>query len=163
MINSYCDGLKKTFAELVQFGLLKKNDGQCFRVNSSIKSGSFLLLASAIVLGLMSNYVVRAVVQYFRDEADRLHHELYKHDSVIGDDFDENDCSNKDVDLDSDDADQIRRSIRPVDVLFSDIYRWTLRRNDNPASVTENLPDDDEPKAEDDEVDQKPDEEAPKD
>ena len=69
MINDYCGGVEDGLAQLVYFGFLKEGDGQCFRVNSAIEGGSFILVAGTIVLAVLNTYVMGAVSQTFRDEA----------------------------------------------------------------------------------------------
>jgi hypothetical protein len=121
MINSYCESLNDTFAELVYFGLLKEEDAQCFSVRSSIENGSYILVVGAILLSLVNSFVSKAVIQYFRDKKEEKklisggsanfllrNNDVYHHDS--------------NVDYDA--------KIRPVPVLFSDSFRWLLIRDD---------------------------------
>jgi hypothetical protein len=121
MINSYCDSLKDTFAQLVYYGILKEEDAQCFSVQSSIEGGSFVLAAGAVLLALINTFVIKAVVQYFRDN-DELEKEC------LGD---EEKCSNSDDTLNSEvDPYEFHacERIHPVPVLFSDTFRWLLCR-----------------------------------
>jgi hypothetical protein len=117
MINKYCGSLRETFAELVYYGILELKDAQCFRVETRIEYGSYILMVGAILLALLNTFVMKAVVQYFRDkeEEDRLMEEgmskvddttLYSMDSAV------------------------LKKIRPVPVLFTDTFRWMLRRED---------------------------------
>jgi hypothetical protein len=68
MINSSCGPLDNTLAQFVYFGILDEGDGQCFRVNSTMEAGSFILLIGSIVLAILNLFVTRAVAQYFRDQ-----------------------------------------------------------------------------------------------
>jgi hypothetical protein len=117
MINKYCGSLRETFAELVYYGILESKDAQCFRVETRIEYGSYILMVGAILLAFLNTFVMKAVVQYFRDkeEEDRLMEEgvskvddttLYSMDSAV------------------------LKKIRPVPVLFTDTFRWILRRED---------------------------------
>ena len=67
MINSYCGSLDETFDMLEYYGILKEHDAQCFRVEASISSASYMLAASAILLALLNTYIRTASRQYFRD------------------------------------------------------------------------------------------------
>jgi hypothetical protein len=132
MINSYCDSLKDTFAQLVYYGILKEEDAQCFSVQSSIEGGSFALAAGAVLLALINTFVVKAVVQYFRDE-DELEKEC------LGD---EEKCSNSmdswNTELDESES-IVSERIHPVPVLFTDTFRWLLRREGNSISSSRGI------------------------
>jgi hypothetical protein len=125
MINSYCDGLKDTFAQLVYYGILKEEDAQCFTVHSSIESGSFILAAGAILLALLNTFVMKAVVQYSRDKDDL--------EKTI---LDEEEASSRssetlpDTSFEDNSSSSPNDRIHPVPVLFTDTFRWTLRRED---------------------------------
>ena len=115
MINSYCNSLKDVFAQLVYYGLLHEDDAQCFSVRSSIESGSYILLVGAVLLALVNSFVTKATSQYFRDQNNKSENE--KLDSHL---------LAQDVE-----ADSIERKIHPVPVLFTDTFRWLLRRADS--------------------------------
>lgn len=113
MINEYCAGLEDTFAELVFFGLLDERDAQCFRVETSLDTGSYLLLAGAILLAALNTFVMNATAQYIRDrdssvEEERAHRRA---------------ASKIDSDAELDDS-----NIVPSPVLFTDKFRWLLAR-----------------------------------
>eukprot|EP00977_Amphora_coffeiformis_P009398 scaffold2179_cov165-Amphora_coffeaeformis.AAC.2 len=116
MINTYCDNLKQTFAEMVYYGILKKEDAQCFRVEARIEGASYFLAGASVALALLNTFVMRAVNQYFRD-ADMSMKEFK---ATAGQDGEEV----EDVQL------AIRR-IKPVPVLFSDAFRWFLVHEDS--------------------------------
>jgi hypothetical protein len=113
MVNDYCEGLTETFAQWVYYGLLDESDAQCFRVESYLEIGSYILAAGAVLLALLNTFVMKAVMQYFRDkdaeEDDRLgiHH------------------ADDEVELS-----EALKKIHPVDVLFTDTFRWFLNRED---------------------------------
>jgi uncharacterized membrane protein YhiD involved in acid resistance len=127
MINSYCDGLKESFAQLVYFGILKAEDAQCFSVQSSIDGGFYILAVAAVLLALLNTFVGKAVLQYFRDKDELekksldIENASWKEsvDTTFIDDIDESSSS-----------EQTSR-ILPVPVLFTDTFRWTLRQEPN--------------------------------
>jgi Paraquat-inducible protein A len=124
MVNSYCDSLKDSFAQLVFYGLLNEEDAQCFSVRSSIEGGSYILAAGAVLLALVNSFVTKAVFQFFRDHAESSEDD----DVVMVEDIE---------------ADSVDRHIKPVPVLFTDTFRWLLRRADRiqaePRSVLPNF------------------------
>ena len=73
MINAYCGSLDGTFAQMVYYGIIKKEDAQCFRVNTSIDGGFFILAAAAVLLALLNTFVLKAVRQYDRDKDQQEH------------------------------------------------------------------------------------------
>jgi hypothetical protein len=118
MINSYCDGLTDTFATLVYYGVLDPTDAQCFQVKAGIESAAYLLIAAAVLLGVLHSFVVKAVAQYERD-ASQLHTPM--DDTKLGDS--ESGMSHKE-------DDEAISKIDPVPVLFTDRFRWVVRRED---------------------------------
>jgi hypothetical protein len=123
MINPYCESLKGFFAEMVYYGLLKDEDAQCFRTDVKIEPTFYLLFTSAICLALINSFVMKAVSQYFRD----IHFTCIQ--DVVGaksstfehPDFQEESFSTETI---------AKSKIHPVPVLFTDRYRWFLRRED---------------------------------
>lgn len=125
MINSYCDSLNETFAQMVYYGILKEEDAQCFRVQSSIEGGSFVLAAGAVLLALLNTFVVKATVQYFRDtdELEENEKEIDEERCLMSDY-----CSN--IEVNGSELNTSER-IHPVPVVFTDTFRWLLRRQDD--------------------------------
>jgi hypothetical protein len=123
MINPYCEALKGFFSEMVYYGLLKDEDAQCFRTDVKIEPTFYLLFTSAICLALMNSFVMKAISQYFREI----------HFTCIQDVFNE-DISNLEGSSDTEEngsSEALAKSkIHPVPVLFTDRYRWLLRRED---------------------------------
>ena len=119
MINSYCDGLSGTFALLAYYGILDPMDAQCFRVQAGIEDATYIMVAAAIILALMTTFVTKAVKQYERDNSTvaEILGEVPKLSGVV----DYNDLE----------VDAARRSITPPPVLFSDSFRWFLCREDS--------------------------------
>ena len=123
MINAYCENLTETFAKAVHYGVLSKDDAQCFSVQLSIESGFFVLLGGAIILAVAATFVTKACVQYFRD-VDTAEKEKACSTSMSDSGF---------TNTDSDDCDSVpidagfSARIEPVPVLFTDTFRWILR------------------------------------
>jgi hypothetical protein len=117
MINGYCEALSGTLATLVYYGVLAAEDAQCFRVESSIEPGAYVMLGAAILLGLLNKFVMNAEAQYRRDlEGKRDRHR-----------------TNASIDRSLPDEDEIQlmqRSLKPPPVLFTDKFRWLLVRQD---------------------------------
>jgi len=125
MINPYCESLQVFFSEMVYYGLLKVEDAQCFRTDVTIEPTSYILFTSAICLALINSFVMKAVTQYFREI----------HVTCIQDVVNENVLNLEDIADHEDSNDESRLSqakskIHPVPVLFTDRYRWLLRRED---------------------------------
>jgi hypothetical protein len=134
MINAYCGGLSETFAQLVYYGVLKDEDAQCFRVNTSIGNGFFVLAAAAVLLALLNTFVLKAVRQYERDQDMSANTQHHGKGLPAGDE--EGDLS------------RTRREIHPVPVLFTDTFRWLLQREnlrlEGPAAAAEEPSEDSE-------------------
>jgi len=123
MINAYCKNLEETFAQMVYFGILKEEDGQCFGVSSRIGHNTFILLAGAILLAFLSSFVSKAVVQHLHDQA-RQGLQIQGKDDRINMFPDE--ISTKSSSDDEMPDSGIIANIRPVPVLFTDSFRWML-------------------------------------
>lgn len=116
MLNDYCGNLKGTFSQLVYYGILDESDAQCFRVESVLEIGSYILAAAAILLGLLNSFVTKAVLQYFRDMDAQDERQV-----GLGDE--------EPIELS-----QALEEIHPVSVLFTDTFRWFLFREDTMLS-----------------------------
>ena len=119
MVNSYCGSLDGFFSELVFYGILKDEDAQCFSVLSSIEGGFYVLAAGAILLVLVNSFVTKATKQYSRDQV-----ELYRQSP--SEDHTEELEDGKEIDVDNADT-----TIHPVPVLFTDTFRWLLKRDED--------------------------------
>ena len=115
MINTYCENLKETFAQMVYYGILKEEDAQCFRVEARIENASYVLAAASVALALLNTFVMRAANQYFRD-LDLTKKEFKAMSDRNGEEIE--------------DATQAIRRITPVPVLFTDAFRWFMVRED---------------------------------
>ena len=108
MINDYCGGLDSTFSDLVNTGILKEEDGQCFRVQSTLRAGFWIILVGALLLTFMSSFVTKAFAQDLRDA---------KEEATKGNNAHE-DGVRSETSIDD---------IRPAPVLFTDSFRWMLK------------------------------------
>jgi len=109
MINSYCGDLEATFSQLVSAGLLKEEDGQCFRVKSTLGAGFWIILAGSVFLAFFSSFVTKALAQFLLDKEE----EKKKKEKI----------SNEVVETSGTSID----NIHPTPVLFSDSFRWMLK------------------------------------
>ncbi|CAB9531376.1 expressed unknown protein [Seminavis robusta] len=145
MINSYCYTFQETFNQLSYFGLLESEDAQCFRVDASIESASYILLGAALLLALLNTFVMNAVKQYFRDRDEVISTSEIKEEALREleavrkpeqpaleyEDPTEIDGAKAEGDAASeywDGRKDAESYIKPVPVLFSDKFRWVLRR-----------------------------------
>lgn len=112
LVNDYCGGLSGFFSNLVSNGILDPSDGQCFRSQASIEPASYVLIAAAIVLIMLTSFVSKATVQRRRDE-DEEHFHFITTSSFSLEDVDK-------------DASPPIEKITNVPLLFSDQYRWFL-------------------------------------
>lgn len=123
MINSYCANLDGTFAALVKYGILEPDDAQCFQVRAGVEDATFILIAAAIVLALMNTFVQKAVRQYERDHS-KLVSMLHDDAKLVAE------TQTLGTVATDDEVDALRLSIKPSPVLFTDTFRWCLRRED---------------------------------
>lgn len=132
MINEYCGGLSDTLSQLVYYGIIKEEDAQCFRVESSIESAAYILVVAAILLAFLNTFVIKAVSQFFRDK------------EALARSQDTCECPS----IEEDDISDITKKITPAPVLFTDRFRWLLCREDvmqsRWQSTSEDVADDDD-------------------
>lgn len=69
MINAYCGSLKNFFTGLSYYGILKEEDAQCFRVNATVETASWLLVAASILLLALNHFIFAASRQKVQDES----------------------------------------------------------------------------------------------
>jgi len=83
MINVYCDPLKSTFTSLSYYGILSEDDAQCFRVDATVQSASWILVAASLILWILNNFIVGASSQKAQDgdipAEKRLHSDRWVH------------------------------------------------------------------------------------
>jgi len=119
LINAYCANLQDDFSMLVNFGILSEDDAQCFRLRGFIREGSSVLLGVAFGLAFMNSFIMRAADQYNYDNLEK-DQQIYP-DNVMT-------SSSEPTKIDNNTEDMIQK-IKPAPVLFTDIFRWFLRRN----------------------------------
>lgn len=68
MINEYCGSLDNTFSSLSYYGILDKEDAQCFRVNAGVETGTWLLVAASIILYFINTFVSLSAKQKAVDD-----------------------------------------------------------------------------------------------
>ena len=68
MINAYCDPLKSTFTSLSYYGILSKDDAQCFRVDATVQSASWILVEASLILCILGHFIAGASSQKAQDD-----------------------------------------------------------------------------------------------
>ena len=119
LINPYCGALEEFFAELSYYGILKVEDAQCYRSDIAVEPTFYILLVAGVVLATITSFVSKAVTQYFRD-MDPTQKPFRQSDETI----DMESASELFDERNLDDA----STIQPTPILFTDRYRWFLRR-----------------------------------
>ena len=127
MVNSYCQNLEDTFAQMVYYGVLKEEDAQCFGVTSRIGPNAFVLVTGAILLAFLNGFVCKAFAQYLYD-GNPSELRLKANDDSTVRLPDETSQSN-----DGDEAGDTRAdtNIHQVPVLFTDTFRWMLKSSNS--------------------------------
>lgn len=121
-LNRYCQSIQGVLVQAAYYGIIKEQDAQCFEMEASVTSGSFLLIPFVICLALINTYVVKAYVQFLREkheEGERVTEE----DKLRA--FDRTTWDNRQDAL---------KNVRSPPVLFTDTFRWTLRPQPGTAS-----------------------------
>jgi hypothetical protein len=116
LVNDYCGGLSGTFSALVSSGILDPADAQCFRSQASIEPASYVLIAAAIVLIMLTNFVSKATIQRLREDNEQGLQLQANATLSLG---------NGDGDNSNDDLPSIEK-LANIPVLFTDQYRWLL-------------------------------------
>jgi hypothetical protein len=123
-INRYCTSVTPTLQWAAGYGMISAGDAQCFEIAASITAGAYLLIPFAFGLAVLGSYVVKAYVQQLR--------EFQEGDDEISDDeklraFDRTTWDNRESALEN---------IRKPPVLFTDTFRWSLRKEDGGSVET---------------------------
>lgn len=125
MFNTSCGQFDGFFARIVQFGILKPEDAQCFSVEGFIEPGSIILAVSAVLLALLNTIVSKAVTQYFYDQESELEKLLFDDDSMS-----HLSPSNSPDQEAKEPAEQAEKHTTTtnyrIPVLFTDTFRWLL-------------------------------------
>jgi hypothetical protein len=100
---------------LAYYGILDKVDSHCFRIDATIKSGFYVLFAGTFLLTILSSFVQKASFQHVYDieAAKKL---------LALDDYLPLEGALAPID------DELYKAITPPPVLFTDAFRWALRR-----------------------------------
>lgn len=109
-----CEDFEPIFEMMTYYGILDREDGHCFRVEAFILEGSYLMATGAFLLAVSNSFVMKASAQYFWDkETTRkaLAMEKQVPEDIYGD------VTKEEL-----------KKIGPPPVLFTDTYRWVLRR-----------------------------------
>jgi hypothetical protein len=126
MINAYCESLENMFNTLSFYGILKQSDAQCFRVNASVNTATYLLIAASIILCILNHFIMSASAQREQDVNTpferRLHSDRWLREKPTIS-LDEDESAHKIPD------DMI--SVSQVASRFTDIYPFATRRNKN--------------------------------
>jgi len=132
MVNVYCGSLRGTFTSMAYYGILKEEDAQCFSVQATVESASWILVAASIILFMINHFVVGASNQKTQDDTVPKERRLYsdrwekrKQSEVpvgITVSLDEDD---EWLDLNHDDKDP---SVSPIKPRFTDYYCFATKR-----------------------------------
>ena len=104
---------------MVSYGVLKEEDAQCLKTEFTIKPPSLFLFLAVIVLHFLNTFVMNAVVQYKTNMEENARNALIDNRNVTNLD---------DLTLlgDIPGSSAIIAAIDPVDVVFTDKFRWFL-------------------------------------
>jgi len=142
MINEYCGALNPIFTTLSYYGIVDESDAQCFRVNASVEAGSWLLVASSILFGMINNFISSASAQKVCDDSVPDDRRLTSGrwltnkqstatvNSII-------DASSHDEVEDGDYGRSLDRArISPIPPRFTDYYSFAIRRVERDVTST---------------------------
>jgi Paraquat-inducible protein A len=111
MINSECDQFKSFFASMSYFNILSEDEAQCFRMQPTIESGTYILLSATILLAVLRTFLTLAVRQ------------VEYQSSLLSMSTPGMEAKNVE---DEKDTDRMVNAIAPFPVLFTDRFRWLL-------------------------------------
>ena len=118
MLNNFCTSLDFTLNMLVYYGILDNGDAQCFALEASIMAGAYLFVPLTCCLALLNAYVVKAYIQNLKEQQDEA--EVASEDEKLRA-FDRTTWDSRTEAI---------KNIRRPQILFTDTFRWTLRRHD---------------------------------
>lgn len=140
MVNEYCGSLDGIFATLVQFHLLEVEDGQCFYVRSMVESGTYLLMAGAMFLAILSLFVTKAASQKLHEDAVVARRRTMS--ALNLDPLPERSArinAREEIESAADSSsteksgNSLVGQIRPVPIHFTDIFKCVMSRETTPA------------------------------
>merc|ERR1712154_136098 len=112
MINAYCGELEDTLQSLAQFGIINPDDAQCFQVIGTVEVGSWLLVATSLILCLLNHFVGAASEQKSLDDDTPAERQL---PGVNGCSKDNEEGSN---------AQDVAVPVSPISSRFTDYYHF---------------------------------------
>lgn len=68
LLNAYCGSLGETFTSLSYFGILDNEDAQCFRVDATVETASWVLVAASLMLCVLNHFIRAASRQKKQDD-----------------------------------------------------------------------------------------------
>jgi len=136
MINAYCGALDDTLASLTRRGVIDSEDAQCFRVNATVESASWILVSSSLMLTILNHCIGAAAMQKTLDDDTsperRLHTDRWLHNkpaqsSSPGDDGRVNTMIDgvEEQGIDSPEDGDEEVNISPISPRFTDYYYFT--------------------------------------
>ena len=140
MVNEYCGSLDGIFATLVQFNLLEVEDGQCFYVRSMVEPGTYLLMAGAMFLAILSLFVTKAASQKLHEDTVVARRRTMS--ALDLDPFPERSArinAREEIESAADSSsteksgNSLVGQIRPVPIHFTDIFKCVMSRETTPA------------------------------
>lgn len=69
LLNAYCGSLEETFTSLSYFGILDNEDAQCFRVDATVETASWILVAASLMLCILNHFIRSASRQKKQDDS----------------------------------------------------------------------------------------------
>eukprot|EP00593_Proboscia_inermis_P014501 CAMPEP_0171325742 /NCGR_PEP_ID=MMETSP0816-20121228/117004_1 /TAXON_ID=420281 /ORGANISM="Proboscia inermis, Strain CCAP1064/1" /LENGTH=420 /DNA_ID=CAMNT_0011825005 /DNA_START=706 /DNA_END=1968 /DNA_ORIENTATION=- len=119
MINDYCKGLGDFFSLMAFYGVLSTSDSQCFYAMASIEAGWYVLLIAAILLAVLTKFVVGAANEQMKDSEkvtiDDIKFVECEVNSELKEEFSVTPCMKKD---------DLIKILRPLPVLFTERFSF---------------------------------------
>ncbi|KAL7552892.1 hypothetical protein ACHAWF_016142 [Thalassiosira exigua] len=134
MINAYCGELLDTFTALSHYEILDKKDAQCFRVDATVETASWLLVAASLLLFVLNHFVGTAASQKALDDSTPANKRLHT-DRWIGSKLclqsDSGEESAGTMDIDEEEGTVAQKHdfdekvrVLPISPRFTDYYRF---------------------------------------
>lgn len=135
MINEYCGMLDGFFTTLAFYGIVDESDAQCFRVEASVSTASWMLFAGSILLGLVNHFILQASKQKHKDEcihARRLHSDRWQPSKL---DVGISETVSVSMDEEEDLNNWRNNAVAPVAPRFTDFYHFATVRGESRTDV----------------------------
>ena len=114
MVNDFCGGLENTLASMAYYGIISKEDAQCFRVEARLEGATYVLLVSALILGLLNHFIMKAA-EHLENDVDMTKRPIDKNE------------------MDKGDLSAEASKVHPVPPRFTDFYWWLVSLEEIPA------------------------------